>query len=425
MDDLVISMHENAVNEALKSAYKAFQAKLMGDIKVGGYTLHWEGYQSPEVKFDIQSVDKARSYYSRAMELPHHKTADYYPVMKQYVDVAGPTFLVHLYVEISAGKNEQGRGDRFLLALKTGIYQDVPRHTKLTVYSIDIEESYSKDPSSMELMRKALPGIKNSVNDVLSTFDIPAISLGNKIPLGAPSYQINNNCLEMHNNIELDAPLVSSHGQTSSGKDLSIYMSNHLLDCIIKSADIFPLKVNVSGKSSSKPFFAEYHCKMNLTPAHMASQEDMIQLGLNVANAKVGATAGMHMGCAPDLSAGLAFNLSLQPSLQTWLKISIRNNSLEFTTHKVNPFTIICTPTGSPVVWLLSVIASLIITPLVSIVSAAVSTLLKGIKILAFRIPDIKMRIDSSHQIIFSPSTLALKPSGSGILLSGNISVFM
>ena len=45
MDDLVISMHENAVNKVLKNAYKVFQAKL---------------------------VNKARNYYSRAMELPHH-----------------------------------------------------------------------------------------------------------------------------------------------------------------------------------------------------------------------------------------------------------------------------------------------------------------------------------------------------------------
>lgn len=72
MDDLVISMHENAVNEALKNAYKVFQAKLMGDIKKNEYTLHWEVYQFPEVKFDIHSVNKARNYYSRAMELPHH-----------------------------------------------------------------------------------------------------------------------------------------------------------------------------------------------------------------------------------------------------------------------------------------------------------------------------------------------------------------
>lgn len=90
-------MHESAVNEALKSASKAFQAKLMGDVKLSDYTLHWEVYQSPEVKFDDESVKKARKYYSRALELPHHKTADYYSDMKQYVELAVPTFLVHLY----------------------------------------------------------------------------------------------------------------------------------------------------------------------------------------------------------------------------------------------------------------------------------------------------------------------------------------
>lgn len=68
----MISMHENAVNEALKNEYKVFQAKLMGNIKKDEYTLHWEVCQSPEVKFDIHSVNKARNYYSQAMPFPHH-----------------------------------------------------------------------------------------------------------------------------------------------------------------------------------------------------------------------------------------------------------------------------------------------------------------------------------------------------------------
>lgn len=433
-NDLIVGVSAETINGIIKQVHSKFPGSFTGTVTSGKNTMTWTVVNPPAVNFSKPALDKARSYYVKRLNQPHHRKASYYKAVLDYAEKEGPVFMVEVtgLTMIMSGNSpseDEGGGaalpPTFDVGLKVRI--DVNAEKKklgVVIYEATKDKSYNTDPGTEAIfVNNVLPCIKDALNGLLSGLDIPILTLNNP-KMNVPAVRIADNFIYLEYTCVSAFPRDTSEmAEIDADRGVVIMLSNRFVKEAVDASKKFPLDKGDHGKSKAGPLFAAWEYSLHLDKSSIDIYGNGIRAKIS-SRGKAGAKAGMEMGCGiPPLSVGVGLKMGLtnDPYVDLEFRVDAENNVKGVVTN-VTAFSVYCKPDGSVVSWLVGALASLVLNPIIMSAAPAVSGLLKGISFSLIKIESSSLKILGKN-VTFTPANLGVTSGGIGLCISGDINV--